>query len=159
MERIGIGRIRAGAHSDDYFVHFDFFGHTAGRADADYGFHAEEVEQLIAVYADGGHSHAACHNGNRHAVKSSRVSVYAADIVYKFRIFKIVFRNKLCPKRIAGHKHGFCKILRHCVNMWGRVWFVHIFSSLFFLRRNALFPAFVAHCYVSVVAADANLVA
>ena len=72
--------------------------------------HAEEVEQLIAVNADGGHAHAAGHDAHRHALVGAGIALDAADVVDQPPVLQIGLRDELAAQGIAGHQHRFGKI-------------------------------------------------
>ena len=63
----------------------------AGGADTDDVFHTVEVKQLVGVDADGGHTHAGCHNGYGNALPCAGITLYTAYIVYQNGVFKKVF--------------------------------------------------------------------
>ena len=82
----------------------------ADRADAQDVLHAVEVVKLVAVNADGGHTHAAGHYAHRHAFVGPGVALDAADVVDEAAAVKEVFGDELRAQRVAGHEYGFGEI-------------------------------------------------
>ena len=85
----------------------------AGAAKADNVLYIVEMEQLIAVNADGGDTHAVAHNGNRHAMVGAGVAQHPAHSIKAYRAFQVVFGGKLGAQRVAGHQYigGYLALL------------------------------------------------
>ena len=92
----------------------------ARRADADDVFHAVEVVKLIAVDADGGHTHAGSHDGNALPFVGSRIALNAAHVVDQHRVGQIGFRDEFRAERVAGHQHGRREIAGVRMDVGGR---------------------------------------
>ena len=106
-----------GGHACHNVAQLQFVADGAGRADADDIFHAKEAVKFIAVNADGGNAHAACHYGYRYAFVCAGVALNTTYIVYKYRVFQECFRNEFRAQGIAGHQHGFCECAFFGCNM------------------------------------------
>ena len=106
----------------------------AGGADTDDVLHAEEVEQLVGVDADGGHAHAGGHDGDLDALIVAGVALNAADIVHKNGVFQEIFSDELGPQGVAGHQHGLAEadLIEH-IDMGSNSKVGHNISSLIVL--------------------------
>ena len=93
----------------------------AGGTDADDPLHAEDVEQLVGIDADGRHAHAAGHDGYALALKIARIALHAAHVVHQLPIGQVRFGNEFGAQRIARHEHGAGKILRRAGNVGGQI--------------------------------------
>ena len=103
---VGIG---AGTLADDDVIQIDVILNGTGGTHADDLLYAEEVEQLVGVDADGGHSHAGSHDGNLDALVVAGVTVDTTNIVYQNGIFKESLCNKFGAQGIAGHQNGLAE--------------------------------------------------
>ena len=107
-----MGEVRVGvsAHAGHNVPHLQLGAeHTSG-TDTDDVLHIVEVEQLVAVNADGRHTHAGSHDGHTLAVIGAGVALYTADVIYQHRILQKMLCNVLGAKGITGHQDGIGKI-------------------------------------------------
>ena len=59
------------------------------------------------------------HNGHLYTLIEACVAVDTPDVIYRHRIFKEIFGDKLGTQRITGHQHGLTEtdLIAH-VNVW-----------------------------------------
>ena len=103
---VGIG---ASTLADDQVIQVDVILDGAGGANTDDVLHTEEVEQLVAIDADGGHTHAGSHDGHLHALIVAGVTLHATNIVHQHGVLQEIFSDEFSTQRIAGHQHGLTK--------------------------------------------------
>ena len=109
VKLLGIVRVGAGTLGQDDVIEVDVILDGAGGADADDVLHTEEIEQLVGVDADGGHTHTGCHHGHLDALIVAGVAVDTTDVVHQHGVFQEVFGDELAAQGIAGHQHGFAE--------------------------------------------------
>ena len=71
---------------------------------------SSDLEELIRVDADGGHSHAGSHNGDGYVPVSPGVALDATDIVDQLRGSQEGFRDELRAEGVAGHEDSLREI-------------------------------------------------
>ena len=104
---VGLAHGTGGQHG---IKQLGFLGIAACGADADDVVHIVELEQLIGIDADGGHSHAAAHHADGVALIGARKAQHPTDPGHLPDIFQERVGNELGAQGIAGHQDGFCKI-------------------------------------------------
>ena len=106
VSEIGIG---AGTLRQHDVIQFNMILNGSGRPDPDDVLHAEEVEQLVGIDADGRHAHAGGHDGHLHAFVPAGIAVNAPDVIDQDGIFQKMLRDELGAQGIAGHQHGLAE--------------------------------------------------
>ena len=117
MSIVGVG---AGALGNDDIKQLQAPVESSGRAYPNDAFHVEHVIQLIGIDADGGHPHAAGHNGDPLALVITRIALNAPDIVHQLGIGQIGLGNHFGPQGISGHEYGLGKIFRRAADVRGK---------------------------------------
>ena len=85
-------------------------GVAARRADADDVVHIVELEQLVGVDADGGHSHAAAHHADGAALIGTGKTQHPADAGHLADILQKGVCNEFCAQGVTGHQDSFCEV-------------------------------------------------
>ena len=114
--KVGIG---AGALRDHQIIQVDILLNGARGADADDILHTVAVEQLVGINADGGHTHAGCHDGDLDALVGAGVALHTPDVVDEDGVFQKILGDEFAAQRVAGHQDGLAEITGLCGNMRG----------------------------------------
>ena len=90
------------------------------RSDADDGLHTVEIEELVGIDADGGHTHAVTHHADALALMSACKAKHTSNIVELYGIIEELLCHEFRTQRIARHNHclGDVAILGPDVGSW-----------------------------------------
>ena len=95
-------------------------GIAASRTDADDIFHAVEVEQLVGVDADGGHTHTAAHHADGAAFVGAGKAQHPAHASHLPDILQKGVGNKFGTQGVTRHKDCLGEIAHFCADVRGR---------------------------------------
>ena len=130
--KIGIG---TGSLSKYQIIKVHIFLNGSGRADPDNIFYIIEIIQLMGINAHGGHAHAGGHHGDSGSLVGAGVTLNTPDIIDKYGIFQIGFRNESGTEGVSGHQYGFGEVAGFCTVMRGHE------NSSFYKFSSGSWPA------------------
>ena len=125
-------RVCACAHAEDDVTNLNVLAHSACRADTHDILNAEELEELVGIDADRGHTHTGCHYRNGNTLPEAGVALNTTNVVNELCIGEEGLCDELCSEGVAGHKHGLGEIAGNCLYMRGvKLCVIHCFLFSF----------------------------